>query len=94
MTTEPPPTSPPEDSRLEELLAECIEVVERDGEDAIEAFLRRCPDDAERLRGVLDRLRRLGIVRAERAAAGLPAERIGEYELIERLGATAISYNC
>lgn len=51
-----------EPDHLEDLLARAIAILERDGADALQAFLEEHPDEAENLRRALSDLQRFDML--------------------------------
>src|SRR5688500_1760130 len=82
-----PPDAPSDAAteRLEVLVAQCLDLLETDGEDGVERLLRRCPGEADLVRQRLRRLRAAGLLGARAPADEFP-EVLGEYRLVRRLG--------
>lgn len=78
------PTSPSDQARLRDLIAQCLEQIDAGGDAALEALLARHPHDAPFLR---ERLRALGAagLLPQGAGNGFP-ERLGDFRLVRRLG--------
>ena len=88
--SEPPPTEvaqPDDDERIEQLMLECLDRIERDGPSALDAFCEQHPQDANTIRRRARLLLDAGVLEATTASepAAFP-ERLGEFRLIERLG--------
>ena len=71
---------------LETLLAEAIDRAEDGGEEALEAYLKRFPDQAMRVRELMQSLSRIGLVGEGAGAPETFGDMIGEYRLVRRLG--------
>ncbi len=71
-----------------DLVVQCLEILEREGPDAVEALLERHPSEAEEVRARLRKLSQLGFLLLQGTASRqeLP-ERLGSFRLRERLGA-------
>jgi serine/threonine protein kinase len=76
----------PEASELNELVAACLSRMGSDGEAGLEALCREHPGYAERLRTRVRLLRQAGLVPEAGLERAFP-ERLGDFRLIERLGA-------
>ncbi|MCC7013856.1 MAG: serine/threonine protein kinase [Planctomycetes bacterium] len=72
-------------SELEDLIVRCLERLESDGERALEELCAAHPAHAARLRERIASLRRAGLV--GHAVAHEFPERLGDFKLLERLGA-------
>ncbi|MBX3464986.1 MAG: serine/threonine protein kinase [Planctomycetes bacterium] len=70
---------------VERLLVQVIEVLEKDGPDAVEALLRAHPDEARGVREFLDRLQQAGLVGGD-GRPGQPPQRLGEFRILGPLG--------
>jgi serine/threonine protein kinase/formylglycine-generating enzyme required for sulfatase activity len=76
--------------RTEDLIAECLERCDADGDTAIDTFCAQHPESAARVRDGVARLRRLGLAGVQHDGAGAREEipeRLGDFRLIERIGA-------
>jgi len=71
---------------LEGLVFECLERLEAEGEGALEVLCREHPEHATLLRERIELLRRMGLHGGPDGARAVP-ERLGDFRLIERLGA-------
>ncbi len=71
---------------LEGLVFECLERLETDGEGALEVLCGENPEHAALLRERIELLRRIGLHGGPDGARAVP-ERLGDFRLIERLGA-------
>lgn len=85
MDTESVRRGPDERESLEELVFECLERMETDGESALDAFCDAHPVHGAQVRGRVLLLRRMGLLGAHDGAPKVP-ERLGDFRLIERLG--------
>jgi serine/threonine protein kinase len=70
---------------LEDLVFECLERIDADGESALEAVCREHPSRAQQLRDRVALLRRMGLHGAPDGAPAMP-DRLGDFRLVERLG--------
>jgi serine/threonine protein kinase/formylglycine-generating enzyme required for sulfatase activity len=75
--------------RTEDLIAECLERLEAEGDTAIEAVCAQHPESAARVREGVARLRRLGLATADPDVVARDAipERLGDFRLLRRVGA-------
>lgn len=78
------PADGPSAERLEELVVAALDRLEEGGEAALDALLDDHPREAEEVRNRLETLREMGLI--EGAPGGVP-ERLGEFRLVEQLGA-------
>ncbi len=71
-----------------DLVVQCLELLEREGPEAVEELLERHPSEAEEVRARLRKLSQLGFLLLQGTASRqeLP-ERLGSFRLRERLGA-------
>ncbi|MCY2959004.1 MAG: protein kinase [Planctomycetota bacterium] len=76
----------PEQRDLEDLVFECLERIESEGPGALEAMCREHPVAETRLRERIGLLRRMGLQGTPDGATSVP-ERLGDFRLIQRLGA-------
>ncbi len=79
------PAQPAREQALEELVFVCLERIEREGDEALQAVCAEHPELADELRARVRALFDAGLL-ASSHAQGFP-ERLGEFELLERLGA-------
>lgn len=78
---------PDPDPELVDLVAACLEEVEKEGSAALEAFCVRHPEHAGELRRVVAELSASGMLRtADREGAEVFPDRLGEFHLLERIG--------
>ena len=77
--------SPGAQHDLEDLVFECLERLEAEGEGALEAVCRAHPEHATSLRERIALLRRMGLHGTADGKHSVP-ERLGDFRLIERLG--------
>jgi serine/threonine protein kinase/tetratricopeptide (TPR) repeat protein len=70
--------------RLIELVAECLERMEDEGERALDDVCAREPELADLLRVRVARLRTTGMLEPPSLAAGVP-ERVGDFDLVRRI---------
>ena len=90
---EPPPSMevPPSlaTSRVSDLVARCLELLESTGPEAVEALLAANREQAFDVRARLQQLSQLGLLAADGSAAQASAlpERLGPFRLLEKLGA-------
>ncbi len=74
-------------SRVGELVAECFELLEQGvGPEAVERLLEQHSSEAQEVRARLQRLSRLGFLAGDAPAAPALPDRLGSFQLIERLG--------
>ncbi len=87
MSIPPPPSNRPDGEALEELVAECLERLEKDGWSSISKFCNEHPAQADAIRKRLGALAEMGLLPSvgEHAPAEFP-ERLGEFRLHKRLG--------
>ncbi len=85
MDTESVQPGPERREALEELVFECLERMEAEGEHILGVFCDEHPADAARVRERVELLRRMGLLGAPDGAPKVP-ERLGDFRLIERLG--------
>ncbi len=85
MDTESVQRGPERPEALEELVFECLERMEAEGQDILGVFCDEHPADAARVRERVELLRRMGLLGAPDGAPKVP-ERLGDFRLIERLG--------
>ncbi|MHC4944678.1 MAG: protein kinase domain-containing protein [Planctomycetota bacterium] len=72
---------------LLQLVAQCIERYEEEGEKAVESICRENPEHAEAIRRRIAYLREMGLLEGEATAQeGVLPERLGDFRLIRRLG--------
>ena len=69
---------------LQDLLMECLDRYESEGEAVIEELARQHPDQASAMRGRIEGLRKVGLL-AGASTTEIP-ERLGEFRLLELLG--------
>ncbi len=74
------------DRDLEDLVFECLERLETEGEGALDALCAEHPARAAQLRDRIALLRRMGLQGGPDGAPSVP-ERLGDFRLVERLGA-------
>ena len=89
MQERPNPAARADGAELDELVFECLERVETDGREAVDALCAAHPAQAERLRSRLELLESSGLFALSPSSAdGLP-ERLCGARLVERLGSGA-----
>lgn len=77
----------PSDPELDGLVVECLDRMEAEGDDALEALCAEHPHLAERLRATVETLREHGVAGASIPAPPLAApERLGGFDLVRELG--------
>ncbi|MCC7014806.1 MAG: protein kinase [Planctomycetes bacterium] len=84
MSPQPAPAS--DEERLDELVVECLERMEREGEAALESVAGAHPSLATRLRARISALRGAGLIGESGAATEDFPERLGDFRLLRRLG--------
>src|SRR5262245_57002094 len=88
-----PPTAPsgspaaPDPERLREIVVECLERVQSEGPTAIDDICRAHPGLESELRRRMQALGRLGLMPDNGAETGEFPELLGDFRLLERLGA-------
>ena len=81
-------TGGPADDELAPLVERCITAFETEGAAAVERICAEHPDSAPVLRERIRQLEELGLMRRADAAQGEPfPERLGDFRLVERIGA-------
>jgi len=76
----------PAESTLDGLVADCLDQMEKDGLAALEVFCERHPEHADTLRARVQILLEAGMLLQDASEESIP-ERLGEFRLIERIGA-------
>jgi serine/threonine protein kinase len=78
------------DEPIDDLIASCLDRIEREGQGAVDAFCREHPQHENRIRSRIESLRALGLVAPEPAASssdgGAVAKRLGDFTLLARIG--------
>jgi eukaryotic-like serine/threonine-protein kinase len=86
MTPDAAPDARADGAALRELVAQCVDRLETEGESALEELAQQHPEHASALRERIIRLRAVGLLPvAGEASPGVP-ERLGEFRLLARLG--------
>jgi len=84
--TEDSPAQPdPTTRQVRDLVAECLEAVEEEGEAAVDRICAEHPELATKIRERLQALVRMGLLSDAEAGEGLP-ERLGPYRILEEIG--------
>ncbi len=87
MSPDPARSTPSTSTRVEELVAECLDRIDQDGEAAMEEFCREHPADAGAIRRRIEILRSVGVLVERATAESEPfPDRLGEFRLLEKLG--------
>ena len=76
-----------DDARVNELVCECIERMDREGERVLEVLCAAHPELAERLRRRIGALLQSGMLELSQGAADEAwPERVGDFRLLRKLG--------
>jgi serine/threonine protein kinase len=84
---EPDRTASAETARLREIVEDCLERYDAGGERVVEEACAQHPELAARIRKRLAILRGAGLLAGNAPETDRPPERLGDFELLERLGA-------